>query len=532
LPSEGEIAVTVQTTFDPITLEVLWGGLISIVREISATLLRTAFSSLVRETNDYCVVLLDRQGRLVAPNDTAPSFLFTLPVTTQHALRKWSVEEWQPGDVVITNDPWLATGHVNDFTVITPIFRENILIGFVGSIAHTPDIGGRIWGASAFDVHEEGLMLPLLKLCTKGQDVEAIWEILRANVRVPGLMEGDLRAQILANQVGVRRVVEFLDENGVHDYNSLTTVIQGRSEQAVRETISSIPDGAWEYTIRADGLNGPTIIHVTVTVKGSEIFVDYTGSSSQQPQGVNSPLNYTIAYTVFPLQSVLFPDVPCNDGCFRPLHVTAPEGSVVNVLRPAAVGGRHITGHLLHGAVFGALAQVIPEQVMAVCPGCYDLILYGPHSRTGRFCTVTFIAGGRGARASYPGYSALSFPPNLANTPLEIMEQEAPIVFGEKSLRRGSGGAGLHRGGDGQRVVFQVVGESSIWLSTLTQRIQYPAAGLLDGSPGATGSILINSDRPVVPQGLNLLQPGDTVTVETPGGGGFGRPDTGAEGST
>jgi N-methylhydantoinase B len=507
---------------DPITLEVLWGGLVAIVSEISTTLRRTAFSSILRETNDYCVVLLDREGRLVAQNDTAPSFLYTLSVTTRHALQRWPADEWAPGDVVITNDPWIATGHVNDLTVITPCYRNGKLIGFVGSIAHAADIGGIMWSGEAADVFEEGLFLPLLKLREKGQDVKPIWEILGANVRTPDLVFGDLRAQILANEFGAHRLGEFLDGHGVADYGVLTATIQRRSEQALRQKIETLADGTYHHTVTLDGLDDPITIRAAVAIRGSDIFVDYAGSSAQVAYGVNCVLNYTTAYTVFALQCILFPDLPCNDGCFRPLHVTAPEGCILNPRPPAAVGARHNTGHHVHGALFGALAPVMPYGVMAVCPTGYCVVLAGPHERTGRFSTVTFIAGGWGARASSPGHPALSFPPNAANTPLELLEHEAPIAFMEKRLRPGTGGAGAQRGGDGQRVVFRVVGASPIRMSTITQRVDHPAEGVLGGEPGATGAITINGE-PVRPQGVNTLHPGDVVEILTGGGGGFGR---------
>ena len=518
---QAETPPSVETPYDPVTLEVLWGGLISIVNEMAATLLRTAFSTIVREGDDYCIVLMDRLGRSVAQTDTVPSFIAACPVTVQHALKRWPLEEWAPGDVVVTNDPWLATGHLDDCTIITPIFRRDELIGFIASVVHAADIGGKTWGGKAYEIYEEGLHLPLLKICVEGRDVAPIWEILAANVRVPDVVLGDWRAQITANGVGVRKVVEFLDENEVADFDGLAAVIQARSEQALRAAIAEIPDGTYDYSHTADAAGTPMTIQARLTVDGSDIHVDYAGSSPQQRLPINSVPNYTYAYTAFPLKCVLSPDVPNNDGSFRPVHVTAPSGSVLNPSKAASVGSRHCVGHLLHGVLFGALAQAIPDRVNAMSGQAFFVALSG-QGKHGPFSTMFACNGGMGARRNAPPHSATPYPHNASNTGVELLENQLPIVYEEQRLLRGSGGSGPHRGGDGQRVAFRIVGDAPIGLSVLTMRAEYPAEGFCGGGPGATGSVRVGAARPFNIDDINVLDPGDRVELETPGGGGFG----------
>ena len=510
---------------DPVALDVLWNGLISVVSEVSTTLIQIAFSTLVREVHDYTVVIMDKKGRLAFQDDTAPSFLYTLPITTQHALRKWPLRDWKPGDVILTNDPWLATGHLNDITVITPVFRANEVVGFVGSIAHTADIGGVMWSTAGRDVFEEGLFLPLTKIRDGGENVTPLWEIIEANVRVPKLVVGDLRGQVLANDQGARRIVEFLDENGVDDFEVLTEAVQARAEQALRRRIDELPDGEHRFVFELDGRDQPIQIDTTIRINGSDIVVDFSGTSPQVEYGVNSVYNYTAAYTLFTLQCVLFDDVPCNDGCFRPFRIIAPRGSVLNPRRPAAVAGRHSIGHHTHVGVFGALAEVLPDRVMAPSSTPYALVMNGPHPRTGSFSTIIFIAGAWGARFDRDGHSALSWPPPVANTPLEMLEQEAPIAFVGKRIRQGSGGSGRYKGGNGLDLSFKVLGNDPISLAAITNRTSKPTPGLQQGGPGAVGSVTVNGNALTL-EGIVTLRPGDLVRIETPGAGGFGRADS------
>lgn len=503
------------------TVEILWTRLISLVDEAATTLVRTSFSHVVRDAHDYAVVLLDRHARLVAQStQSIPSFICTLPATARHIIAKYPAETMQPGDVYITNDPWMGTGHLPDINIIRPIFHNDELVGFSASVAHSPDIGGRIRSPGIRELYEEGLRIPPLRLMHAGERDDAVFTILEANVRISEQVLGDLYAQMSANEMLGRRLIELIESTRLN-FNEFGQDIQQRSEQAMSAAIAAVPEGTYTYRVEVDGFGEPVVVNCTMTIKDGKIVVDYTGSSAQMDRAINVVPTYTYAYTCYALKCILSPSVPNNDGSFKAIQVSAPEGSILNPRFPAPVGARAMTGHLLPPAVMGALSKVIPDRVQAA-PGSplWSCHMTGRHQ--GRdFAFLFFLNGGQGALASRDGYPTVSFPSNLGNTPMEVLEAQAPVRVRERSIRSGSGGGGAFRGGDGQTTEIEILGDSPVTVSFMANRLEIPAEGLNGGLPGAVGAVLLNG-KPFDPREISIIDPGDTLTLQTPGGGGFG----------
>jgi N-methylhydantoinase B len=338
---------------------------------------------------------------------------------------------------------------------------------------------------------------------------------------VPEQVLGDLWAQISANRFLEQRLIELVEETAV-DLNDLGREIQLRSETAMRNAIRATRDGSYAFTLKSDGFEGvPIVISCKITVRGDEIEVDYAGSSAQVPRSVNVVPNYTFAYTAYALKCALCPDVPNNEGSFRPLRTSAPDGSILNPRYPAAVGARAMTGHMLPPTVMGALAKALPQQVQAPSGSPQWCVhLAGEHA--GRpYATVFFLNGGQGATRTQPGVSTISYPSNLSNTPIEVLESDLPIKVLARAVRPGSGGRGASRGGDGQSFEFVVEADSPATMSFMANRLEQPAPGLLGARAGSKGRVFLNGE-PLDPRVITVVQPGDRVTVQTPGGGGFG----------
>ncbi len=519
--------------YDPITLSILWSRLLAIVDEAGTTLQRTAFSTVTRESNDFAVVLMDAKGLSIAQSSiSVPSFLGVLPMLTQALLKDYfPPESWQEGDAVITNDPWLCAGHKPDIGLVSPIFYQGKLIGFIGTIAHSPDMGGTLWGAGARDLYEEGLMLPPTKLVDAGKPNQTLFQIIQANVRAPRQTIGDIRAQLASNEQGIRSLHRLMEEMQMNDLEMVSQQIIEATEKAMREAIQKAPNGSYTYDYTADGDGQGHGVHlkITITIQDDEIIADYTGSSEAHPLAINAVLNYAYAYTAYPIKCTFSPEVPNNEGAFRPIKVTAPEGSLLNAQKPSPLGARNITGNILHAPVFGALAQAVPEQVQADCgSACWIIVLNGEDpERKGdtTFVEYFFLNGGYGARPSMDGVNVLSFPTNVANVPIEVLENDAPILVTEKSLIPNSGGAGKFRGGLGQRFSFKMVGKTPINISILTEKLQTEPHGFCGGANGAKGQMRIKPERFLPPKGLSKLHPGEEITLELPGGGGYGNPE-------
>jgi N-methylhydantoinase B len=514
-------------TFDGIALEILWSRLIAIADEAATALVRTAFSTIVRESNDFSFVLADVTGDSVVENSGGiPSFVGILPRTIRHMLSLRPPRSWRSGDIMITNNPWLATGHLPDATMVSPVFYKGRLVGFAGTVAHLPDIGGAMWAADCHEVFEEGLQIPPMAFMTRGKVNEALLMLIEANTRVPEQVVGDLHAQVAAHQVCAQRLSEFLDDVGIIDFRRLGREIKRRAEMTMRDAIREVPDGTYTGALTADGFDTPVLLHATVTVDGDKIDVDYAGTSSQVAAGINCVLNYTYAYSAYPIKCALDPHTPRNEGSYRPVTVTAPEGTIVNPRFPAAVGARHLIGHMLSSVVFVALAQALPSQVMADSGGALMRAVLSGRGRDGRpFSAIAWPTGGMGAGADRDGLSTTPFPSNVGVGSLEALEAATPLIIWKKEFRVDSGGPGKHRGGLGQDVVLEVRSSEEVRVSLLAERTQHAPIGILGGRSGAPNEIMISDGRRPRPKSRFALAPGQTFTLRYAGGGGYGSPE-------
>jgi N-methylhydantoinase B/oxoprolinase/acetone carboxylase alpha subunit len=515
-------------------LKVGWARVVSIVDEAATALVRTAFSSLVREMHDFSCGLFDAQGRLLASSTLgSPALAGMIPTTVKHFIAAYGAD-LVPGDVILTNDPWLANGHLNDLTVAEPIFHAGRVVGWAGCAVHVADIGGLGATVRSQDVYEEGLRLPICKIVRAGQPNQDIWEIVRANVRSSEQVVGDMRSQLAAMHVMAERVGGLLDEFSWADLSAFADAILERTTAATERAIRQIPEGRYEASLRLDGYAAgadPIDLVVALIVRDGRITLDFTGTSPEQPRSVNAPLNVIRGYGVFPLKCVLDPASPLNEGFTRCIDVIAPAGTVVNARHPAPVWGRMLVGYFLSELVFSALAAVVPERVLAASGGTPQWLNFfdGERSDGTRFVAVITPQGGLGARSGKDGISTLAWPANLAMVPVEILEHEAPLLCEEKSLITDSGGAGRFRGGLGQQLILSVREGSSaprqIRVSVRGGRLVYPGQGLGGGAPTPLGDVRIGGEAILYPTVIRLGD-GERLVYRVPGGAGFYDPAT------
>ncbi|MCA9858626.1 MAG: hydantoinase B/oxoprolinase family protein [Thermomicrobiales bacterium] len=511
---------------DPITLEVQWNRLISIMDETDAALVRTSFSSIVGETRDFAVIMLDVHGRSIAQsNFSSPAFTVTLPITTKHFIDVFGYDGIHDGDVLVTNDPWLASGHLPDLTIVTPVFHRGALVAFMACAAHVADIGGTLAWFEARDLFEEGLRIPPSKLYRRGERNEDVFNFLAANVRVPDQVIGDIGAIVSAETVGKRRLIEFLEDYDLPDISGPAAHILDRSEAAMRKAVAEVPDGQWKGEARADGFITPLHIVVTVTKQDQDIWVDFTGSSEQFARGsMNNVLNLTFADTVYSLKCALTPTIPANEGIYRPIHASAPEGSVFNTRFPSAVKARSKTSFHIHNAIYNALAKISPQLVQAGSGSFWSITANGQWSDGSRFNMHLLPNGGKGAVLGMDGLPTIAFPYNGTVTPAEVVENTSPLLFEEKSLLPDSGGAGTYRGGLSQKVVLSSRSASEVIASVRPDKVKFPPPGIHGGDPGALGSVLVNGEPMKPGESVVALEHGDRIEMWLPGGGGVGSP--------
>ncbi len=475
---------------DPVTLEVLWNRLLSVANEQQAALMRTAFSTVVRESQDLACGVFDTRGQMMAQSLTGtPGHINPMATGVRHLMAAYPAETLGPGDVLITNDPWMTSGQLNDFTVLTPIFRDGKIVAYFGNLCHSADIGGQVFSGEAHEIYEEGLRVPVTKLFDRGEPNHELLKIIRANVRLPDETVGDLYAQAACNDVGGRALLTMMDEFGLESVDPLADEIIARSERALREAIRALPDGVYQHEVWSDGFEEPILIAVTLTVAGDEITIDFAGSSPQSRRGINVVMNYTQGYASFAIKAAIAPDVPHNDGSFRPVHVTAPAGTILNCIDPAAVAARHLVGHFVPSAIFGALAQALPGRLLAGGADPIWLSVWrGVRPENGEpFMTAVFQVGGTGARATKDGLSTTGFPSGVAGVPAEVIETLSALVQSRRELRTDSGGAGEFRGGLGQATDFWYRGEGPWSVSAMIDRTKFAAQGFDGGGPGAMG---------------------------------------------
>ncbi len=518
--------------FDPVTLEILWRRLLSIVDEADAAVARTAFSSLLRDAHDYTCMFTDRQGRELAQGTFAtPGQSGAMALGIKKLVRQLPVDTFRPGDVYITNDPWALAGHLNDVCVISPVFYHDCLTAFTACVLHHSDIGGRV-ASDNHDVFEEGLFIPLVKLYDRGVLNEAVLEMIRWNVRTPEQVIGDVRSQIAANHVCAEQVGRMLAEYHLDGLDDLADEIIARSEQSIRASIAKVAPGIY----RAEGVieqmegRADLVVKCAVEFAGSDITVDLAGSSPQVDWGGNVVYNFTYAYVHMAIKSIFDPDLPNNDGSAAPIHLKAPEGTVVNCRFPAAVAARMQVGHFMTEIIYRALAQALPNRVTAGSGGTPATmqVFYGRRHSGQPFHAVLIRGGGMGAGGLRDGEGCFIFPANGANTPVEILESDSPLIVERRELLPDSGGPGQQRGGLGRREVFCVPNDEHapqppVNLGIQSGRFRLPPDGLFGGLPGARARFLVNG-QPGNPYGLTRLRPGDVVIMDAAGGGGYGDP--------
>lgn len=513
-----------------IDLQIMWNRLIAVVEEQGQILMRTAFSPIVRECGDISAGVFDLSGRMLAQGITGtPGHVNSMAESVKHFLRHFPVETMKEGDAYITNDPWMGTGHLNDFVVTTPAFKDGKPVALFSCTSHLMDIGGIGFGPDATDVFMEGLYLPMLKLIDAGRVNESVMAIIRANTRQPVDTEGDTYSLAACNDMGAKRLVEMMEEFGIETLDELADHICERSRQAVLAEIGKLPKGTWSNEMMVDGYDSPVTLKATLTVSEDGIHVDYTGTSPQSARGINVPLSYTTAYTVFGLGCVVAAQIPNNAGSLAPLTVSAPLGAILNAPKPAAVSSRHVIGQMLPDVVFGCLRQVIPERVPAEGTSCLWNLNVRGRTHAGAqgnygFSMAVTSNGGTGARFDKDGLSATAYPSGVKGTPVEIAETQTPLIFWKKELRPGSGGAGRTRGGHGQIIEIESGVAAPFEILAAFDRIDHPPRGRDGGENGAAGYVGLKSGRKLKGKGFQEIPPGDRLVVLTPGGAGIGDP--------
>jgi len=521
---DAVVPVATNSRVDPITLQIQWSRLIAIMDEVDVALVRTSFSTIVGETRDFAVIMLDRHARSIAQSQlSSPAFTCSLPGATRTMLEEFPAETLRPGDVLITNDPWICHGHLPDFYIVVPIFVGDRLSAYVATAAHISDIGGRLDEFEARDVYEEGLRIPPSKLYEAGKRNDQLFSLIEANIRYPRLVLGDVEAIIGAARVGEARYRELAADYGLGPLDDLAEGILARSEQAMREAIRRIPSGTYRGAIDCDGYKIPTRIEIKLTVEGDRIIADYTGSSAQRPDAsVNCVFNVTHAHSLYALKCGLVPDVPNNEGLFRPITTVAEPGSILNCRFPAPVKTRSKTSYHIHNAIYAALAGVLQGGVQAGSGSFWSIKCYGVDSDGLPFAVHVLPNGGRGAVDGHDGNPTIAFPGNGTITPAEIIENGAPLLVRERSLRQDSGGAGASRGGLGQTIRLGVRDSHQVKIMIRPDKVRFPAPGLAGGKPGAPGELLL--DGTAMPLEPIVFKAGQEIVMRLPGGGGFGNP--------
>lgn len=524
-------------TLDSVLTQILWNRVVSVADEAATGLIRTSYSSVVRDFHDFACGLFDAEGNLLAHSTkTTTAFIGVMPYVMRNFLAHFPPASLEPGDALITNDPWQGTGHAYDLCIASPIFHRGAIAGYAICIVHHLDVGGRMATTESKDMYEEGLRLPMLKLYRGGHFDPALQGVIRANVRAPDKMFGDIRAQIVANNVCARGLCAMLDDYALDPQSllALSREISDRTEKSLREKIALLPRGTYENDVTLPTLGNVAgiRIHVAVTVEGDGIVIDYAGSSGEVPAAVNVTFNMTRSYSMYPVKLALDPGVPNNEGAFRPVTVRAPEGSLLACRPPAPTWGRTMICHNLPEIVFGALAKAIPDRIMAGS-GATPLVFtyFRAKRRDGKtYIGINSSMGGLGANAQGDGPSCRGFPYNVGNIPIETVENELPVIYRYKEMLPDSGGPGRHRGGLGQAFEFEVAdGELgpdgplvvSIRGSGRKPESPYPVFGRLGGGVGRGEDLTLNGTP--IPHGpQQALKPGDRLRMALPGGGGFG----------
>ena len=519
------MSATKTATLDATTLTMSWNKLLTIVDEAQVTLLRTAFSRIVTEAWDFSCALFDTKGEMVAQGRHGlPAFLGCMAQALHDFLAAYPPETLEPGDSLITTDPWIGASQINDVFFVTPIFHRDRIVAYAMSVSHSPDVGGRLLSADSKEIFEEGFRLPIIKLFRGGEPNEDLFRIIRLNVRVPDIVVGDLMAQLASNTIMARRLVEFLEAKGLDDADALFRAVWERSDLSMRQAIAKIPSGTYRGEVETDGFDQPLTLRCAITVRSDEVHVDCEGTSVQQEHGINCTKRWSFAEIAHACICVARPSSPVNGAALKRIHYSVPEGTVINATYPAALGARALVSMYLQGLIFRTLAQAVPDRVIAETGTPPHLSAYMGIGNGGRrYVDIMFLNGGLGARPTMDGVSSIGWPANIAGIPVEVTENEKPLLFLEKELVTDSGGAGRHRGGLAAHLKVRSEAHQPITVGVRLDRITHPALGLFGGQPGGTATVSVNGEQ-VHPKKTLSLAPGDIYAVRCAGGAGYGDP--------
>ena len=516
-----------------VAYQVMWNRLISVVEEQAQALVRTAFSTSVREAGDLSAGVYDVDGNMLAQAVTGtPGHVNAMADAVPHFIRRIGRDNIHDGDVYITNDPWEGTGHLHDITMVTPSFHDGALVGFFACTAHIVDIGGRGFGADAHSVYEEGLYIPIMKFADKGKVDETLTRIIRGNVREPDQLIGDIYALATCNEIGHRRLVDMMAEFSLADLNGIAEFILVNSRRATLERIAALPQQSATGEMKMDGFDRPITLKVKVSVEGDRIVSDFTGSSGLDKKGINCPLVYAKAYACYALKVAIAPEIPNNAASLAPFEIEAPENSIVNALHPAPVALRHIVGHFVPDAVYDAFDKIVPGLVPAEGAGCLCNFQVSLRPRTDapapedarRSEVLTFNSGGSGARPEHDGLNATAFPSGVMTMPIEATEHAGPVIIWRKELRPDSGGDGKTRGGLGQYMEVGAQEGHEFDIQAMFDRVEHPARGRRGGGAGAPTTIAQDDGSAMNGKGKQFVAHGRRVVMAFPGGAGYGDP--------
>ena len=522
--------MTPMTSVTEIDYQIMWSRLIAVVEEQATTLIRTAFSTSVREAGDLSAGLFDRRGRMMAQAVTGtPGHVNAMAESVTYFMQEIGAGNIFEGDVYLTNDPWKGTGHLHDVTVVSPAFRDGALVGFFACTAHVVDIGGRGFGPDANDVYEEGLQIPIMKFAERGAVSRTLVRIVRSNVREPDQVVGDIYSLAACNEAGDRRLQDMMGEFGLADLEGLSDFIVETSAAATRQCIAALPPGVYENEMTVDGYGEPVRMKVRLSIEGERLQADFDGTSAPSELGVNVPMVYTRAYACYGLKCAIAPEIPNNTGSLAPFEITAPEGCILNAKRPAPVSVRHVLGHLVPDVVLGALHRCLPDTVPAEGASALWNIHIGarpldPNSGLEPREVLMFNSGGTGARPALDGLSATAFPSGVSTMSVEATEHVGPITVWRKELREGSGGAGRCRGGLGQTIEIEAREGYEFHFNAMFDRIAYPARGRDGGLAGGEGRVMLDDGTELRGKGRQKVPATRRLVLHLPGGGGYGAP--------
>ncbi len=514
-----------------VSFQVMWNRLISVVEEQAQALVRTAFSTSVREAGDLSAGVYDVKGQMLAQAVTGtPGHVNAMADAVAHFIRRIGRENIFEGDIYITNDPWEGTGHLHDITVVTPSFHKGVLVGFFACTAHIVDIGGRGFGADAASVYEEGLYIPIMKFAERGEVDQTLVRIVRGNVREPDQLIGDMYALATCNEIGHRRLINMMEEFELDVLDDAATFILENSKRATLERIAALPNTSASGEMRIDGFDKPIDLKVKLTIENNRIISDWEGTSGLDKKGINVPLVYTKAYACYALKCAIAPEIPNNAASLEPFEITAPKDSIVNAAHPAPVALRHIIGHMVPDTVYDALDKILPRTVPAEGAGCLCNFQVSLRPRTDekapdhavRAEVLTFNSGGSGARPTEDGLNATAFPSGVMTMPIEATEHAGPVIIWRKELRPDSGGAGKQRGGLGQYMEVGAREGHEFDFQAMFDRVNHPARGRQGGADGAATTIAQDDGSPMRGKGKQFVPHGRKVMLAFPGGAGYG----------